>query len=113
MAGLEAADAFELDARLRRAVRLEGRHLASVGPWLLAVASDRLFRDLGYRSLDAYAREEHGMAAAKARALLRIERLALVSPAFRGPWRRGEISWSQAQALAPLLALTRCIPPTQ
>jgi hypothetical protein len=110
VAGLESADAFELDARLRRALRLEQRHLARIGPWLLTVASERLFRDLGYRSLDDYAREELGMAPSRARALLRLERLAVVSPVFREAWRAGLISWTQAHALAPLLVLERSLP---
>jgi hypothetical protein len=102
---LDSADAFALDARLRRAVRLEQRHLARVGPWLLAVAQERLFRDLGYRCLDAYARDELGMAASKARALLRIERVASVSLLFRKAWQAGELTWTQAEALAPLFVL--------
>jgi hypothetical protein len=105
VAGLESADAFALDARLRRALRLEQRHWAEIGPWLLAVASERLFRALGYRGLDDYASQELGMAPSKARALLRLERLALMSPAFREAWREGHLSWTQANALAPLLGL--------
>jgi hypothetical protein len=108
--GLESADAFELDARLRRALCLEQHHLTQIGPWLLVVASERLFRDLGYRSFDGYAREELGMAPSRARALLRLERLTLVSPAFREAWRAGRISWTQAHALAPLLVLERSLP---
>jgi hypothetical protein len=110
VAGLESADAFELDTRLRRAVRLEQRHLAQIGPLLLTVASERLFRDLGYRGLDDYARQELGMAASKARALLRLERVALLSPVFRDAWRSGRISWTQAHALAPLLVLEHSHP---
>jgi hypothetical protein len=105
VAELESADAFELDARLRRALRLEQRQLAQIGPLLAAVASERLYQDLGYRGLDEYAREQLGMAPSKARALLRLERVALVSRAFREAWREGRISWTQAEALAPLLVL--------
>jgi len=110
IAGLESVDAFELDARLRRAMALERRHLASLGPWLLAVASKRLFRDLGYRGFDDYVREELGMSATRARALLRIERIALRSLAFCKRWREGRITWTQAQALAPLLVLEESHP---
>jgi len=105
VANLASADAFELDARLRRALRLEQRQLARLGPLLLAVASERSFRDLGYRGLDAYARERLGMAPSKARALLRLERIAQLVPAFGEAWRGGRLSWTQAEALAPLLKL--------
>jgi hypothetical protein len=105
VADLVCADAFELDARLRRALRLEQRQLARLGPLLLRVASERGFRDLGYRGLDAYARERLGMAPSKARALLRLERIAQLAPAFGEAWRAGRLSWTQAEALAPLLVL--------
>ncbi|MBW1685321.1 MAG: HNH endonuclease [Deltaproteobacteria bacterium] len=105
VADLACADAFELDARLRRALRLEQRQLARLGPLLLHVASERLFRDLGYRGLDAHARERLGMAPSKARALLRLERIAQLVPAFGEAWRAGRLSWTQAEALAPLLVL--------
>ncbi|MBW1687496.1 MAG: HNH endonuclease [Deltaproteobacteria bacterium] len=107
---LASADAFELDARLRRALRLEQRQLARLGPLLLAVASERSFRDLGYRGLDAYARERLDMAPSKARALLRLERLARRAPALGQAWRAGRISWTQAEALAPLLGLEAARP---
>ena len=42
--GLEEADAFELDARLRRAVALEQRLDAQLGPLLLGVARAGLYR---------------------------------------------------------------------
>jgi hypothetical protein len=105
VADLACADAFELDARLRRALRREERQLAWLGPLLLRVASDRLFRDLGYRGFDAYARGRLGMAPSKARALLRLERIAQLAPAFGEAWRAGRLPWTQAEALAPLLVL--------
>jgi hypothetical protein len=103
VADLASADAFELDARLRCALRLEQQRLARLGPLLLRVASERRFLDLGYRGLDAYARERLGMAPSKARALLRLERLARLVPVFGEAWRAGRLSWTQAEALAPLL----------
>jgi hypothetical protein len=110
VADLASADAFELDARLRRALQLEQRQLARLAPLLLAVASERSFRDLGYRGLDAYARERLGMAPSKARALLRLERIAQIAPALGEAWRAGRLSWTQAEALAPLLRLEHAQP---
>jgi len=103
--GLEEATPRELDARLRRAVRLEQGAAARLGAELLALATTRGFRDLGYGSLDAYARERLGMAASRAKALLAIERGCELSPALRAGWREGRLSWSQAQELLPLVRL--------
>jgi len=103
--GLEEASPRELDARLRRAARLEQGAAARLGAELLALATSRGFRDLGYGSLDAYASERLGMAPSRAKALLAIERACELSPALRAGWREGRLSWSQAQELLPLVRL--------
>jgi hypothetical protein len=43
------------------------------------------------------------MSPRKARALLRVERACVRSPALAAAWRSGAVSWSQAQALVPLV----------
>jgi hypothetical protein len=101
---LDSADAFELDARFRRVMRLVRRHEAEIAGPLLVLAEARLFLDLGFRGFDGYVRERLGMAPSKARALLRLERLGRLSAPFRAAWRSGALSWTQAQALVPLLA---------
>jgi hypothetical protein len=101
--GLAQADASELDRRLRRAVALERGLLCRMGPLLAEVADGRLYRDLGLRSLDAYARERLGVAPRKARALLRVERACRRSRLLRAAWQRGSVSWSQAQALVAIV----------
>lgn len=103
---LESADAFELDARLRRAVGLEQRREALLGEALLEVATDRLYRLRGYRSFEAYVRDRLGMAPSKAWGLLRLERAAQRSPLLRVAYREGRLSWLQAQALATLVGLS-------
>jgi len=102
-AGLDVASPRELDARLCRAAALEQGLLARIGPALLELASMRGHFELGFRSLDAYARERLGMSARKARALLRLERACAAAPALREAWRSGRISWCQAQALVSLV----------
>ncbi len=99
--GLETADAFELDRRLRRAVALEQRLDAQVGPLLRAVADSRLYRT-AFATLDAYARERLGMSPQRARALLRLERAGDHAPELVSAYRRGELSWVQALVLVPL-----------
>jgi hypothetical protein len=103
--GLESADAFELDARLRRAVALEQRLEAQMGPLLLCIAEGRLHRAAGFASLDEYARERLGFSPRKARALLRLERAGRRVRLLREAYRDGRISWVQAHALVPVLTV--------
>src|SRR5262249_46569877 len=91
------------DRRLRVAVRMEARGLARIASLLYDVVTWGLHRDLGFCSVDAYAWERLGMAPSRARALLRIERVARVCPALREAFADGRISWVQAHALVPLL----------
>ncbi|HKJ24639.1 MAG TPA: hypothetical protein VKB65_07445, partial [Myxococcota bacterium] len=101
--GLAEAGPRELDARLRRAVALERTRLARVGPLLLELAAAKGFRDAGFTSLDAFARERLGMAPRQARALLRLERACRGSAALRRAWRSGALSWSKAQVLVAIV----------
>ena len=94
--GLEDVDAFELDARLRRAFRLEQRLDAEIAPLLRHVSS---------QPLTSFARERLGMSPRKARALLRLERIGELCPTLQAAFRDGTLSWVQAQALAPLVLL--------
>ncbi len=104
------ADAFELDARLRRAVALEQRAWSEVGALLSIVASERLFLDAGYPSLESYARDRLGISPRKARALLRLERAGAACPELLACYRDGQLSWTQAQALVPILLLDHAVP---
>jgi hypothetical protein len=101
--GLEHADAFELDARLRRAVRLEQRLDSEIAPLLRLVTSAEHDWRERFHTRAAFARERLGMSPRKARALLRLERAGDVCPELREAYRDGTLSWVQAQALAPLL----------
>jgi hypothetical protein len=96
---LDTADAFELDARLRRAVALEQRLESELGQHLLEVV------DSGVRSMEAYAREQLGISPRKARGLLRIARVAAVVPELHAAWSAGRLSWVRAQMILPQLAL--------
>jgi hypothetical protein len=97
------ADPFELDARLRRAVRLEQRLDAQIAPLLRhVIASEYEWRGR-YRTLASLARDCLGMSPRKARALLQLERAGDLCPELRAAYRDGAISWVQARLLAPLL----------
>jgi hypothetical protein len=99
---LEAADAFALDERLRRAVALEQRLEARMGPLLLALAEGRLYRAEGFGNLETYARERLGLSPRKVRALLRLERAGRRCPALGTAFRKGQLSWVQAHVLVPV-----------
>jgi hypothetical protein len=101
--GIDAADAFELDARLRRALGGERRLEAQMSPLLLAVARGRLYRATACSSLGEFAREWLGMSPSKADALLRLERACQIAPPLREAYRAGRLSWAQAQQLVPLV----------
>ncbi len=100
---IENADPFELDARLRRAVRRETRRLAHLAARLEQAVVLGLPRAMGFASLDIYAEERLGIAASRARALLRVSRAASECPPLRKAFATGRLSWVQAHALVPLL----------
>jgi len=101
--GIGEADAFELDERFRRAHEMERRLDARVGPLLVRVWERWAHRALGYATREAYARERLGMDPTRARALVRLERTAGVSPAFASAVRSGVLSCVKASALEPLV----------
>jgi hypothetical protein len=105
LTGLESADAFELDARLRQALHLEQDLLARLGPLLLEIARRRLHRFFGFGSFGEFASEWLGIGERRAQALLRLERAAHACPALRRAWREGRLSWVRAHGLVPLLLL--------
>jgi hypothetical protein len=86
--GLDLADAFELDARLRRAVAEEQRLDAELAPLVAVFPPERL-----------------GISPRKARALQRVERAAAGCPQLRAAFRSGRLSWVQVQAILPVLFL--------
>jgi hypothetical protein len=103
-AGLERADAFELDDRFRRVLSMEQRLDARIGPLLARVWERWVHRALGYSSREAYARERLGMDATRARALVRLERAAALSRPFARAYRTGSLSAVKAGVLVPLVS---------
>jgi hypothetical protein len=84
--GLEQSDAFEVDARLRRAVAMEQRLDAELAPLAGVVSPEWL-----------------GISPRKARALRRIERAAERCPELRVAFHSGRLSWVQVEAILPVL----------
>jgi hypothetical protein len=105
LAGLAEADAFELDRRLRLAIRLEQTLDAAMAPLLRIVTCAEYEWSTAYWKLSDFAAEQLGMSASKARALIRIERAGDACPELRESFRDGRLSWAKAQLLLPLLLL--------
>jgi len=93
--GLDAADAFELDARLRSAVAMEQRIDAELA---------RLLRRLPLHC------EQLGISPRKVRALVRLDRAGDRCPALREAFHEGRLSWVQANAVVGLLSLPEAAP---
>src|SRR5438093_4428783 len=103
LVGLEQADAFELDDRFRRALSLEQRLDARLGPLLALVWGRWVHRALGYPTREVYVRERLGMDPTRARARVRLERAAVLSEPFARAYRTGALSWVKAGILVPLV----------
>jgi hypothetical protein len=101
---LEDADAFELDARLQRALAREQSLEARIAPLLFLAWRPGVSRALGFRTREAWARERLGMDPTRARALVRLERACAESPSLARAWRTGALSWVRAGALVPLVS---------
>jgi hypothetical protein len=109
---LDAVGPFELDRRLRRAVRLEQRLDAEIGARLALLAYEHQHLAHGYARFDDYARELFALAPRKMRALLRLERACRLSGPLQDAYRDGRLSWVQAHALVPILLIAHCRPRT-
>lgn len=101
--GLETADAFTLDTRLRRIVRIAQRLDAEVAPLLRRASARDASVTRATKDLAEVARGRLGLSPRKARALARLDRFGDDCPTLRHAFRTGELSWVQAQVLAPLL----------
>jgi hypothetical protein len=99
---LEWIDAFQLDARLRAALRALQAIDWQTGRLLRLVADHHLHRAFGHASFASYVRERAGMSARKARALVALDRGGTRVPAVLEAYRAGRISWLRALALLPI-----------
>jgi hypothetical protein len=108
--GIDEADAFELDDRMRRAVALEQRIEAEMAPLLRAIGASSRYRRAGAHRFEAWARERLGISPRKTRALVRLDRTGDACPALREAFRSGRLSWVQAYALAPILLVAESAP---
>ena len=92
-------DAWELDAHLRRLVRLRQSLAWRQGRLLATLASLRLYRDLGFSTFDDWAGDRLAMSPRRARYLVSLARRLRDLPLLADAYRRGLVSWCQARLL--------------
>ena len=97
--GDDEADAWGLDARLRRLVRLRQSLAWRQGRLLAVFASWRLHRELGFGSLDDWIGDRLPMSSRRARYLTSLDRRLRGLPLVADAYRRGLVSWCQARLL--------------
>jgi hypothetical protein len=103
MSDADHADPFQLDARLRAAVRALQRIDFQTGRLLRLVADLRLHRALGFRSLPDYVRERLCFSPRKARTLLALDRRLQELPNLAAAYRDGQLSLARALVLLPVV----------
>jgi hypothetical protein len=108
--GLGAANAFELDARLRRVIRLEQQLLAEMGPLLLEVACSRSYRRLRLCERGRLRPRVAGDVAAQGAGPPPAGVRRPAPSTLREAYRSGRLSWTQAHALVPILGLDHAAP---
>ena len=99
----DTADPFQLDARLRAAVRALQRIDFQTGRLLRLVAQLRLHRAFGLHAFPDYVRERLGCSCRKARALLALDRRLAELPALAAAYRDGMLSLARALVLLPVV----------
>ena len=101
-------DAWDLDAHLRRLVRLRQSLAWRQGRLLAAVARLNLHHDLGFETFDAWVEDRLAMSPRRARYLVSLDRRLRDLPLLADAYRRGLVSWCQARLLIRVVR-----PPTQ
>jgi hypothetical protein len=98
-----AFDPVDLDARLIDAVQALRTLEPRLGRLLRPLVEQRLYRELGFRSLEAYVRERVGISLRKAQALVRIDRTVRRTRPFADAYDAGTLSWVRTLALLPVV----------
>jgi hypothetical protein len=101
-------DAWDLDAHLRRLVRLRQSLAWRQGRLLAAVARLNLHHLLGFDTFDAWGEDRLAMSPRRARYLVSLDRRLRDLPLLADAYRRGLVSWCQARLLIRVVR-----PPTQ
>jgi hypothetical protein len=100
---LEGLDAFGLDRAMREILVMLHSIDVDLGVVLRRFVDLGIHRALGFGSFDGYVRERLGISAAKARALVMVERRARENRALAEAYRSGALSWVRALAILPVV----------
>jgi hypothetical protein len=102
---LDAADAHEVDRRLR-SVRTSMQQVdAELGTVLRKACEHDVPRRFGFADLRLYAEARLGICGSKAMALVRLDRqCALRSPLLLRAYRHGDVTWLAATTLLPVIS---------
>ena len=93
--------AFNLDTHLRDTMQAIHTAAPQIGQQLQLLVDHRLYRPLGFQSVDAYVRERLGISPRTAWALIKIEKAARRAPAFADAYAGGTFSWARTLTLLP------------
>jgi hypothetical protein len=93
-------DAFDLDTYLRDAMQTIRTAAPRIGQWLQLRVDHRLYRPLGFQSVDAYVQERLGVSPRTAWTLIKVEKAAWRALAFADAYAGGTFSWARADAAA-------------
>ncbi len=102
--GLDALDAFALDARLRATLAAMHRVHWQTGRLLRLVLDLRLYRWLGFPTAERYVQERLGMGIRTAQGLVVVERVTWRAPQLAAAYERGAIAPLRALVIAPVLS---------
>jgi hypothetical protein len=100
---LAGCDAFALDARLQDAMRALRGAEPRIGRLMSILVDHRLYRALGFPSVNGYVRNRLGLSLRKAWALMKIEKTVRRAPAFAEAYVSGQLSWVRALTLLPVV----------
>lgn len=92
--------ARDVDRRLREALAVLRRAEQNAVLWFAEVLRRKLYRDLGYGSIQQYAELALGFGPAKTAQFVRLVRALEALPQVRQSLRRGEVTWTQARTVA-------------
>ncbi len=97
------SDPSELDAQLRDVMSRLRRVEPEIGRLLRVLVEHRLYRSLGSRSLEEYARERLGLSLRKVWALVKVERNVRRTAPLAAAYEAGAISWVRTLTLLPVI----------
>jgi len=89
-----------LDARAKKLAKARLNHDSALGPLLVLVVDEKVYKQVGYTRFEDYCRDRLGMTARAARQRVWLERKMCALPELRAALKRGTITLTKALLLA-------------